>query len=158
MSADQRVRGTLLQSGRAYLASWKANNFSQLNLLRALILWSLNSSEQIVATVKESYKQSRHDDDLNQPLFVPPWGTDSLKRNFYLVEGQTDTPFRIYRESGRRTPNPSWRGVAGTIEEVQNLARNLRAERGQAAHRLASKIQSAVPLLEERQEVSYLLV
>ncbi|KAI9672228.1 MAG: hypothetical protein M1831_002042 [Alyxoria varia] len=132
------------------------NAEQRLNLLRALILWSLNSSEQIVAMIKESYKQSRHDDDLNQPLFVPPWGIDSLKRNFYLIEGQTDTPFRIYREAGRKTPNPTWRSVAGTIEETQNLARDLRAEKAQAAHRLAGKIQSAVPLLEERQEVNEL--
>ena len=125
----------------------------QLNLLRTLIIWSLQSSEYINTTIKNSYKQNRHDDDLNQPLFVPPWGHDTRKRAYYLIEGQNDTPFRIYVEADRKGGSPSWWSVASTIDEAKSLARDLRAESGQAAHRLAQKILAAVPLLEQRDDV-----
>lgn len=108
----------------------------------------------ITAMIKDSYKQSRHDDDLNQPLFVPPWGADFLKRNYFLIEGQHDTGFRVYREENRKKAKPGWYSIAGSIEEAQKLARDLRAENGQAAHRLANRITQAVPLLEQREDVS----
>ena len=60
--------------------------------------------EAITAIMKESYKQSRHDDDLNQPLSVHPWGKDGLKRRYWLVEGRDDTPFRLIREDNTRIP------------------------------------------------------
>ncbi|KAL9092709.1 MAG: hypothetical protein Q9159_000607 [Coniocarpon cinnabarinum] len=124
----------------------------KLNLLRTLIHWSLGSSESVNAIIKESYKQARKDDDINQPLSVQPWGMDTRKRKFYLVEGQVDAPFRIYRESHRKASTYTWLSAAGTIEEAQKIARDLRAEKGQAAHRLAARIINAVPILEEREE------
>lgn len=42
--------------------------------------------------------------------------------------------------------------MASNIEGAKNLARDLRAEPGQAPHRLAAKITQAVPLFEERLE------
>ena len=68
------------------------------------------------------------------------------------MEGQVDAPFRIYRESQRKASTYSWISVAGTIEEAQKVARDLRAERGQSAHRLAARITNAVPMFEEREE------
>lgn len=124
----------------------------KLDLLRTLVHWCLTTSEAISAIIKESYKQSRKDDDLNQPLSVQPWGTDTRKRKFFLIDGQVDTPFRIYRESERKASQYAWFSVAGTTEEVQRLARDFRAEEGQAAHRLAARITNAVPMLEEREE------
>lgn len=124
----------------------------QLDLLRTLVHWSLSTSEAINNIIKDSYKQARKDDDINQPLSVQPWGEDTRKRRFYLVEGQIDAPFRIYRANPRRAAESSWFSVAGTIEEAQKVARDLRAERAQAAHRLANRITSAVPMFEERED------
>ncbi|KAI9722095.1 MAG: hypothetical protein M1828_004909 [Chrysothrix sp. TS-e1954] len=124
----------------------------RLSLLKALMHWSLNSSETISAMIKDSYRQVRHEDDLNQPLSVQPWGQDTVKRRYWLVEGRTDTAFRIYRESDRKARQNKWRSIAGSIEEAQNIARDLRAEKGQAAHRLAGRITAAVAQLEINEE------
>ena len=63
-----------------------------------------------------------------------------------------DAPFRIYRESERKASKYSWVSVAGTIDEMQKLARDLRAEKSQAAHRLAARITNATPLFEEKED------
>lgn len=68
------------------------------------------------------------------------------------MEGQVDAPFRIYRESERKASEYQWISVAGTIEEAQKVARDLRAEKAQVAHRLAARITNAVPMFEEREE------
>ena len=124
----------------------------QINLLRTLVHWSLANSEAVATIIKDSYKQSRKDDDINQPLSVQPWGQDTRKRKFYLVEGLVDAPFRIYRESEQKASSYMWINVAGTIEEAQKLARDLRAEKSQGAHRLAARITNAVPMFEERED------
>ena len=85
-------------------------------------------------------------------MSVQSWGIDTQKRRFFLIDGQVDSPFRIYRESARKASAYSWISVAGTIEEAQKVARDLRVERGQAAHRLAARITNAVPMFEEREE------
>lgn len=117
-----------------------------------MILWSLSSSDVIKGIIAASYKQTRHEDDLNQPLSVPPWGTDSYKRRYYLIEGLDDTHFRIYKESSgiKRT----WYSVAGDIEELKLLADKLsKDDGGQKARLLAGKMRNAIPRFEATEEV-----
>lgn len=127
---------------------------AQLTLLKALVVWSLDSSEAVKAIIKESYKQSRHDDDLNQPLSVQAWGRDGDKRRFWLIEGQDDTHFRLYRESNPALKNNTWRSVAGTIEEVKEVAQRLDEENTQVSRRLRDRINAAIPRFEASEEVS----
>jgi len=103
--------------------------------------------------LKESYKQTRHEDDLNQPLSVQPWGVDGRKRRYWLVEGQNDTTFRLYRESNPKLVHNTWWTVAGTIEELKDISDGLRSESSQAAKRLADKIMAATPRFEQTEEV-----
>ncbi len=126
----------------------------QLILLKALILWSLHSSEAVLAIIKESYKQQRHDDDLNQPLSVQPWGRDGDKRRYWLIEGQDDTHFRLYRESNPVLKHNTWRNVAGSIDELKEVAEKLGEEGSQAARRLRERILLAIPRFEASEEVS----
>ena len=104
--------------------------------------------------MKESYKQSRHDDDLNQPLSVQSWGRDGDKRRFWLIEGQDDTHFRLYRESNPALKNNTWRSIAGTIDEVKEVAQRLDEENTQASRRLRDRINAAIPRFEASEEVS----
>jgi hypothetical protein len=124
-----------------------------LRFLKALILWSLSSSEAIQSKIKESYKQARHDDDLNQPLSVQPWGRDEIKRRYWLVEGQDDTHFRLYRESNPALKTNTWWSVAGTIEEVKAVAERLQKEKSQNSKKLSDRILNAVPRFEGGEEV-----
>lgn len=104
--------------------------------------------------MKESYKQQRHDDDLNQPLSVQAWGRDGEKRRFWLVEGQDDTHFRLYRESNPVLKHNTWRSVAGSIDELKTVAEKLGEEGTQAARRLQDRITLAIPRLESSEDVS----
>ena len=124
-----------------------------MTLLKTLIEWSLGSSEAIQSILKESYKQQRHDDDLNQPLSVQPWGRDGDKRRYWLVEGQDDTHFRLYRESNPTLKHNTWRTVAGTIEELKEVANRLGDEGSQAGRRLQERINLAIPRFEASEEV-----
>lgn len=127
----------------------------RLNLLRTLAIWSLTSSEVVSQTIKDSYKISRRDDDLNQALSVQHWGFDGDKRKYYLVEGQEDTTFRVYREANRLSQHPQWWSVAETIDEVNALVEKLETkDTTQAARRLADKMKAAVPRFEASEEVS----
>lgn len=103
--------------------------------------------------IKDCYKQSRHNDDLNQPLSVQPWGRDGFKRSFWLVEGQDDTRFRLYREGDRTLQHPEWRSVAGTIDELKVVAEKLAEDGSQAARRLSDRITNAIPRFEATEEV-----
>ena len=125
----------------------------QLTLLKALVIWSLESSEVVKAIIKESYKQARHDDDLNQPLSVQSWGRDGDKRRYWLIEGQDDTHFRLYRESNPALKHITWRNVAGTIDEVKEVAQRLDEENTQASRRLRDRINMAIPRFEASEEV-----
>jgi len=127
----------------------------QLTLLRTLILWSLSSSDGVRNVININYKQNRHNDDLNQPLSVQPWGIDSVKRRYYLIEGLDDTPFRVYRES-----NPAalrereWVSVAGSVPELKALAEKLdKIDGGPKAKKLSIKMMQAVPRFEATEEV-----
>ncbi|KAL2358745.1 hypothetical protein BJ546DRAFT_960924 [Cryomyces antarcticus] len=124
----------------------------RLILLKTLIVWSLNTSDAISASIKESYKQSRHDDDLNQPLSVQPWGRDGEKRRYWLIEGQDDTSFRLYRESNPALKHNTWRSIAGNIDEVRAIADKLGEETSQASRRLSQRIMGAIPRFEATEE------
>ncbi|KAG9254911.1 uncharacterized protein F5Z01DRAFT_59379 [Emericellopsis atlantica] len=125
----------------------------RLTLLRTLILWSLSSSETVKGLITQSYKQNRHEDDLNQPRSVQPWGTDGEKRRYFLIEGQDDTAFRVYRESNPAGTQRTWFSVAGSIEELAALADKLeKKDGGPKAKRFASKIIAALPRFEAGEE------
>ncbi|KAI1743677.1 hypothetical protein F4680DRAFT_353581 [Xylaria scruposa] len=125
----------------------------RLTLLRTLVLWSLSSSEVVKGIINQSYKQNRHEDDLNQPLSVQPWGSDSDRRRYFLVEGLDDTHFRVYRESNPAGFNRTWWSVAGSIEELTVLCEKLQtADGGPKARKLAQKMQAAIPRFEATEE------
>ncbi|KAL5362767.1 hypothetical protein BJX96DRAFT_177461 [Aspergillus floccosus] len=124
----------------------------RLVLLKSLILWSLSSSEAVQAKIKESYKQARHEDDLNQPLSVQPWGRDGLKRRYWLIEGLDDTHFRLYRESNPALKNVTWWSVAGTIPELTAIAEKLEQERSTNSKKLSERIRLSIPRFEGSEE------
>lgn len=125
-------------------------NALKLNLLRALVLWSLNQSDAIQAIMKESWKQTRRDDDKNQPRSVQPWFTDSYRRRFWLIEGQEDSHFRVYRENdGKTSKTNTWFSVAGSIDEVNALADKFTEENTQNAKINAAKLRGAIPRFEQ---------
>lgn len=105
--------------------------------------------------MKESYKRQRQDDDLNQPLSVQPWGRDGDKRRFWLIEGQDDTHFRLYRESNPALRHTTWRSVAGTIDEAKEVANNLIEENSLLAKRLRDRIMAAIPRFEASEDVGH---
>jgi hypothetical protein len=126
----------------------------RLTLLRTLILWSLSSSDVVKGMITASYKQNRHEDDLNQPLSVQPWGIDSDKRRYYLIEGLDDTHFRVYRESNYMGLKRTWWSVAGDIEELRVLAEKLANEDGgQKARLLSGRMLQAMSRFEATEEV-----
>jgi hypothetical protein len=125
----------------------------RLRLLKSLILWSLSSSDAVQAKIKESYKQARHEDDLNQPLSVQPWGRDSLKRRYWLIEGLDDTHFRLYRESNPALKHVTWWSVAGTIPELLSVAQKLEEEKGTNSKKLSERIRNSIPRFEGSEEV-----
>jgi hypothetical protein len=101
-----------------------------------------------------SYKQNRHEDDLNQPLSVQPWGSDADRRRYFLVEGLDDTHFRVYRESNYTGLKRTWWSVASDIDELKLLAEKLEKEDGgQKARVLSAKMLAAVPRFEATEEV-----
>ncbi|PKX96830.1 uncharacterized protein P174DRAFT_509992 [Aspergillus novofumigatus IBT 16806] len=112
----------------------------RLTLLKSLILWSLSSSEAVQAKIKESYKQARHEDDLNQPLSVQPWA------------GLDDTHFRLYRESNPALKNVTWWSVAGTIPELKAVADKLDGEKSIHSKKLSERIKNAIPRFEGSEE------
>jgi hypothetical protein len=125
----------------------------QLDLLRALVLWSLNQSEAVQSIIKESWKQTRRDDDKNQPRSVQPWFSDSYRRRFWLIEGQEDSYFRVYRENdGKTSKTNTWFSVAGTIEEVNALADKFTEENTQNGRLNADKLRGAIPRFEQGEE------
>ncbi|KAL5445788.1 hypothetical protein PMIN06_007965 [Paraphaeosphaeria minitans] len=134
------------------------NNMSpadRLDLLKALLSWSLNQSELIVNMIKDGYKSRTSKDprDTNIPLSVQPWGKDGEKRRYWLVEGQDDTPFRVYRESNPALKHVTWWSVAGSIEEIRALAQKLQEEDGtREARALGERMLAAIPRFEATEE------
>lgn len=114
----------------------------------------MSSSDIVKGIITNNYKQNRHEDDLNQPLSVQPWGSDSYRQRYYLIEGLDDTNFRIYRESNHTGVKRTWWSVAGDIEELKALAEKLaKIDGGQKARTLSDKIMMAIPRFEATEEV-----
>lgn len=150
---EPRGKGKLPESNKSGEA-----DLYKLVLLRALVLWSLNSSDIIKETLAVAYKQNRKEDDMNQPLAVQPWGTDGRKRKYWLIEGQNDTSFRIYKQSRPKEADETWYSVAGSLDELRAVADDLRINDGtQLANRLADRMELAIPRLEASEEVSRFL-
>ncbi|KAJ2899104.1 hypothetical protein MKZ38_003410 [Zalerion maritima] len=126
----------------------------RLTLLRTLILWALASSDAVRQILNTSYKQNRHNDDLNQPLSVQPWGTDSFRRRYYLIEGLDDTAFRVYREGNpANLKEREWVSVAGSLPELRELSDKLdNIDGGPKAKRLSIQMMQAVPRFEATEE------
>lgn len=103
--------------------------------------------------IRQSYKQTRREDDINQPLSVQPWGQDGEKRRYWLIQGRDDTEFRLYRESNPKLKTNTWWSIAGNIEELKAVSKQLSEGTSQAARRLSEKINVAIPNLEAAQEV-----
>lgn len=104
--------------------------------------------------INASYSGKRTTDDLNQPLSVQPWGVDSDKRRYYLVEGDDNCSFRVYRESNPAALyNRQWISVAGSIDEVKGLASKLAtADGGPNARKLSNNMLKNVVNFEEKEE------
>ncbi len=103
--------------------------------------------------INQQYK-TRHDEDLNISLSVQPWGSDGDKRRYFLIEGNDDTAFRVYRESNPAGLQRTWWSVAGTIDELKVLAEKLETQdRGPKARALAKRILNSVPRFEATEEV-----
>lgn len=112
------------------------------------------SSESLRTILAKAYKQNRHEDDLNQPMSVQPWGADSDKRRYYLIEGRDHTSFRVYRESNPAGFKRTWWSVADDIDNLTALANKLENDDGgPKAKRLSQGIHQAIPRLMESEEV-----
>ncbi|KAK0710966.1 hypothetical protein B0H67DRAFT_492836 [Lasiosphaeris hirsuta] len=124
----------------------------RLTLLRTLVHWTLTSSEAVKTMINTQYK-NRQDDDLNIPLSIQPWGGDGDKRRYYLVEGNDDTAFRVYRESNPAGIQRTWWSVAGSIDELKVLGEKLEAtDGGPKARALAKKITASISRFEATEE------
>jgi hypothetical protein len=111
----------------------------------------------VSATIKEGYKTRSSKDraDTNIPLSVQPWGRDGDKRRYWLIEGQDDTDFRVYRESNPALKTTTWWSVAGSIDELRVLAAKLQDEDGsREARALGERMLHAVPRFEATEEVT----
>ncbi|KAF5854511.1 hypothetical protein GGP41_007353 [Bipolaris sorokiniana] len=123
----------------------------RITLLHSLCLWSLNQNEQVKNMINTAYKSRTTKDrqDTNIPLSVQAWGRDGDKRRYYLVEGQNDTHFRVYRETDPKLKKVQWISVAGSIEQVQALAKKLEEVDGhKEAKALSERMLNAVPRFE----------
>lgn len=107
----------------------------------------------IQAIIKDKYKQSRKEDDRNQELSVQPWGEDGDKKRYWLIRGNDDSPFRVYKESPKTVKTNKWYSIAGTVDELRALAQPLSEDRSQAARRLGANMLNAIPMFEASEEV-----
>lgn len=113
----------------------------------------MSSSDSVKTIINTSYNGKRREDDLNQPLSVQPWGSDSDKRRYFLIEGLDDTNFRVYRESNPAGFNRTWWSVAGSIEELNALVDKLQTtDGGPKGKRLAQQMLAAIPRFEASEE------
>ncbi|KAF1851236.1 uncharacterized protein K460DRAFT_303225 [Cucurbitaria berberidis CBS 394.84] len=144
----QKWTANPLSGGRSFKTM---TAMERITLLHTLALWSLNQNEQIKVMINNGYKSRTTKDrlDTNIPLSVQPWGRDGDKRRYWLVEGQNDTYFRIYRESDPKLEDVQWFSVAGSIDELRVLAKKLEEEDGhKEAKALSERMINAVPRFE----------
>jgi hypothetical protein len=110
--------------------------------------------------IAEAYKSRTTKDrlDTNIPLSVQPWGLDGDLRRYWLVEGQNDTHFRVYREHDpHKRKKVDWFSVAGGIEELRRVATKLDEEDGRKhAKALSERMVNAIPRFEASEVVSVL--
>jgi hypothetical protein len=97
--------------------------------------------------------------DTNIPLSVQPWGVDGEKRRYWLVEGQNDTNFRVYREENpHKKKKVKWFSVAGSIDDLKDVAKKLEEEDGRKeAKALGERMLNAVPRFEASEVVCTLM-
>ena len=83
-----------------------------------------------------------------------PWFVDTFtKRKYYLVEGQDDTYFRLYRENNAiNAKTNTWFSVAGSIEEIASIANKFEDEQATQSKAIAGKIKAALPRFEAGEE------
>jgi hypothetical protein len=108
--------------------------------------------------INTAYKSRTTKDrqDTNIPLSVQAWGRDGDKRRYFLVEGQNDTHFRVYRETDPKLKKVQWISVAGSIDEVRALAKKLEEVDGhKEAKALGERMLNAVPRFEASEIVCY---
>lgn len=106
------------------------------------------------AIIKESYKQTRKDDDRNQPRSVQPWFSDQYRRKYWLIEGQDDSHFRIYRENdGKTAKTNTWFSVAESIPEVTALADKFAEDHTSNSKVISDRLRAAIPRFEAGEEV-----
>jgi hypothetical protein len=93
--------------------------------------------------------------DTNIPLSVQPWGVDGEKRRYWLVEGQNDTNFRVYREENPyKKKKVKWFSVAGSIDDLKDVAKKLEEEDGRKeAKALGERMLNAIPRFEASEVV-----
>lgn len=84
---------------------------------------------------------------------MQPWGRDAYKRKYWLIEGQGDTHFRLYRESNPGQKNVTWWSVAGNIPELKAVADKLVEDKSMHSKRLSEKIHASIPRFEGSEEV-----
>ncbi|KAJ4348939.1 hypothetical protein N0V95_005024 [Ascochyta clinopodiicola] len=140
-----------LSGSRSFNTMTPTERADQITLLHTLCLWSLNQSEEVKAMIAQAYKSRTTKDklDTNIPLSVQPWGRDGEKRRYWLVEGQNDTHFRVYREGNPHTAKATWWSVAGSIDELRALAKVLDEDDGhREAKTLGERMINAVPRFE----------
>ncbi|KAF2653727.1 hypothetical protein K491DRAFT_602307 [Lophiostoma macrostomum CBS 122681] len=141
-----------LNGGRSFNTMTPAE---RLTLFKNLVLWALHDSEVVNNMIKDSYKSrtSKEKNDTNIPLSVQPWGRDGDSRRYWLVEGQDNTPFRVYRESNPKLKTVTWWNVAGSIDDIRALAQKLDDEDGtREAKQLSEKMRNALPRFEATEE------
>ncbi|KAK4169270.1 hypothetical protein QBC43DRAFT_307320 [Cladorrhinum sp. PSN259] len=120
----------------------------RLTLLRTLIHWTLSSSDAVKSIINTQYK-NRQEDDINIPLSVQVWGSDGDKRRYFLIEGNDDTGYRVYRESNPAGVQRTWWSVAGNIDELNSLAEKLeKQDGGPKAKQFAKRIINSIPRFE----------
>ena len=88
---------------------------------------------------------------------MQPWGRDSLKRRYWLIEGLDDTHFRLYRESNPALKTNTWWSVAGNIPELQAVGEQLGGEKNMHSKKLSERIRNSIPRFEGAEEVSLYL-
>ncbi len=114
----------------------------------------MSSSRVVRDIIDHAYKGKRQDDDSNILLSIQPWGSDSDKRRYFLIEGRDDTAFRVYRESNPAGFHRTWFSVAGSIDEVKALIEKLEtADKGPKAKKLAAKLSNEIKRFEATEEV-----
>jgi hypothetical protein len=130
----------------------------QITLLHTLCLWTLNQNEIVKTMIANAYKARTTKDrlDTNIPLSVQPWGVDGEKRRYWLVEGQNDTHFRVYRETDpHKTKKVKWFSVAGGMDDLKLVATKLEEEDGRKdAKALGERMLNAIPRFEASEVVS----